>query len=137
MSATARRASSSGPHPVPRARLDVWLWRARFFKTRALAAAAASGGKVRVNGAKTVKPGLAVKVGDALAIVRSGRVDAVEIQALGVRRGPAAEARTLYLDLASPSSATVDRLTSDAPRSTSTAEARDVPPDDQNPLESL
>lgn len=82
-----------------RERLDKWLWRARFFKTRALAAEAVAGGKVRVNGARQTKPGAMLKLGDALTIAKSGRVLIVAVEDFGARRGPAAEARTLYRDL--------------------------------------
>lgn len=93
---SARRQAASGPAPAPRERLDKWLWRARFYKSRAVAAAAVSGGKVRVNGERRLKPGSAVKCGDALTIARAGAVLVVRIEALGERRGPAPEAQTLY-----------------------------------------
>lgn len=87
----------------PRARLDVWLWRARFFKTRALAAQAAGKG-LRLNGRKSAKPGAGVKPGDRLSFAQGGRVRVVEILDLGERRGPAAEAQALYRDLDAPDS---------------------------------
>ena len=81
-------------------RADVWLWRARFFKTRSLAAKFLDEGKVRLTrgGAesridKCARP---VKVGDRLVFALGGRLIAVEVAALGERRGPAEEARTLY-----------------------------------------
>lgn len=86
----------------PTERLDVWLWRARFFKTRSLAAAAIQSGAVRLvrqEASRTVdKPGMAVKVGDGICIVRGPRSRTALILALGARRGPAAEARTLYAE---------------------------------------
>jgi ribosome-associated heat shock protein Hsp15 len=76
-------------------RLDKWLWAARFFKTRALSAAAAAGGKVHVNGTRA-KPSKQLQVGDALR-VRIGPYEwLVTVRALSERRGPPREARLLY-----------------------------------------
>ena len=80
-------------------RLDKWLWHARFFKTRTLAARAASGGKVRVNARRISKSSAAIGPGDVLTFVAGGRVRVVRVRALGLRRGPAAQARSLYEDL--------------------------------------
>ena len=78
-----------------RVRIDKWLWAARFFKTRSMAAQAVSGGKVHINGAR-VKPARSVACGDELRI-RRGEVEFVVIvQALSERRGPAKVARELY-----------------------------------------
>jgi ribosome-associated heat shock protein Hsp15 len=84
-------------------RADVWLWRARFFKTRTLAAKFVDEGRVRLTRAgqetrldKCARP---VKVGDALVFAFGGRITAVRIEGLGVRRGPPAEARGLYSSL--------------------------------------
>jgi len=81
-------------------RADVWLWRARFFKTRSLAAKFVDEGKVRLTRAgaesrldKCARP---VKVGDQLVFAVGGRLTAVVVQGLGERRGPPAEARELY-----------------------------------------
>ncbi len=82
-----------------RLRLDKWLWHARFFKTRTLAAAQVSGGHVRVNGARAAKPAHAVRPGDVLTFVQARHVRVVRIEALGDRRGPAPEAQALYTDL--------------------------------------
>lgn len=79
-------------------RIDKWLWHARFFKSRALAARVATGGHCRVNGVHVAKASFAVAVGDVLTFPQAGRVRVVEIVALGVRRGPAPEAQALYLD---------------------------------------
>ncbi len=76
-------------------RLDKWLWAARFFKTRALATQAIQGGHVHLNGART-KPSRPVAVGDELRIHRAGQTFTVIVEGLSARRGPAAEARTLY-----------------------------------------
>lgn len=76
-------------------RLDKWLWAARFYKTRSIAAAAVTGGKVQCNGAR-VKPAKTVKVGDRL-IVHAGPYEwAVTVAALSEKRGPASEAQKLY-----------------------------------------
>jgi ribosomal 50S subunit-recycling heat shock protein len=81
-------------------RADVWLWRARFFKTRSLAAKYLDEGKVRLTrgGAETRidKCARPVKVGDKLVFALGGRLIAVAVEGLGERRGPAEEARTLY-----------------------------------------
>ena len=84
-----------------KARLDVWLWRARFFKTRTRAAKAVAGG-LRVNGARTEKPATGVKPGDVLTFSQGAAVRVIEVAALGERRGPATEAQALYVDLAPP-----------------------------------
>jgi ribosome-associated heat shock protein Hsp15 len=82
-------------------RLDVWLWRARFFKTRALAARFLEEGRVRLTRpgaaeARVDKASRAVRCGDILVFAVGGRLFAVTVQALGTRRGPAAEAQALY-----------------------------------------
>lgn len=76
-------------------RLDKWLWAARFFKTRSLAAAAAQGGKVQIGGDRA-KPARAVRVGDELQIRRGPYEWAVTVKGLSTRRGPAKEAALLY-----------------------------------------
>jgi ribosome-associated heat shock protein Hsp15 len=85
--------------PRPTLRIDKWLWQARFFKTRALAAATVEEGRVRINGQPTAKPGHAVGAGDVLTFAQGGRIRVIRILALGQRRGPAGEAQALYLDL--------------------------------------
>lgn len=81
-------------------RADVWLWRARFFKTRSLAAKFLDEGRVRLTRAgaesRIYKCARPVKVGDKLVFAVGGRLIAVSVEALGERRGPPAEARTLY-----------------------------------------
>ena len=76
-------------------RLDQWLWAARFFKTRSLAAAAAQGGKVHLRGDRA-KPARAVRVGDRLQIRRGPYEWVVTVNALSTKRGPAREAALLY-----------------------------------------
>ena len=84
-------------------RVDVWLWRARFFKTRSLSARMVEEVRVRLNRAgaesRIDKPSRTVRVGDQLVFALGGRLTAVRIEALGERRGPPAEARTLYSPL--------------------------------------
>ena len=86
-------------------RLDVWLHRARFLKTRSLAAVFVEAGRVRVThgGAQTRvdRPGRPVRVGDELLFAIGGRVTSVRVAALGERRGPPEEARALYAAVSS------------------------------------
>ncbi|WP_116131451.1 RNA-binding S4 domain-containing protein [Tropicimonas sp. IMCC34043] len=88
--------------PAPSLRIDKWLWQARFFKTRSLAAKQVSDGKVRVNAVRITKPARTVGPGDVLTFVMGDDIRVVRVLALGARRGPAAEARLLYEDLAPP-----------------------------------
>jgi len=88
--------------PAARLRLDKWLWQARFFKTRSLAAREVSAGNCRVNGIRVTKPAQGVGPGDVLTFVQVRQVRVIRVVALGVRRGPAEEARTLYDDLDPP-----------------------------------
>ncbi len=76
-------------------RIDKWLWAARFFKTRSMAAKAVSGGHVHLNSAR-VKPARAVSVGDELRIVRNETEFIITVKQLLEKRGPATLARTLY-----------------------------------------
>lgn len=79
-------------------RIDKWLWAARFYKTRALAAEAVSGGRVRLNGARA-KPAKGLKPGDRLEISKDGYTYLIDVRELSARRGPAAVAQTLYWEL--------------------------------------
>ena len=83
-------------------RLDKWLWHARFFKTRTLAAKVVSGGHVRVNANKVSKPSTAVLAGTVLTFPQGNQIRVIKIVELGTRRGPASEAQTLYEDLSPP-----------------------------------
>lgn len=83
-------------------RLDKWLWQARFFRSRTLARAAIEAGRLRVNGARILRPAAQVGPGDVLTFVQGDRVRVLRILAPGGRRGPAAEAAGLYLDLDPP-----------------------------------
>ncbi len=81
-----------------RLRIDRWLWCARFFKTRSVAAEAVRAGHVRLNGQR-VKPAHAVKIGDALIVeLRDDSARDVHIAAIPARRGPAPEAATTYVE---------------------------------------
>lgn len=83
-------------------RLDKWLFYARFFKTRGLAASVISKGRVRLNGQRQAKPGHAIGPGDVLVFPMGSQTRMIRVLAPGTRRGPASEAQTLYLDLAPP-----------------------------------
>ena len=89
-------------------RIDVWLWRARFVKTRALAVALVERGALRLTHqgrqVRVDKPGRTIHPGDELVFSLNERITAVRVEALGQRRGPPAEARALYsqLDVQSP-----------------------------------
>ena len=80
-------------------RLDKFLWFARIVKTRALALALAEGGRLRIAGRVVDRAHAPVRVGDVLSFAVHGRVRVVRVEALPARRGPPAEARTLYTDL--------------------------------------
>lgn len=82
-------------------RIDKWLWHARFFKTRSLAAKTVTGG-LRVNGQPVAKPAFAVGAGDVLTFAQGTQVRVIRVVAPGTRRGPAPEAQTLYEDLDPP-----------------------------------
>ena len=81
-------------------RIDVWLWRARFARTRTLAAAMVDRGAVRLthNGvqSRVDKPSRSVHVGDLLVFAQGGRLLEIEVLQMGERRGPPVEARALY-----------------------------------------
>jgi ribosome-associated heat shock protein Hsp15 len=83
----------------PKARLDKWLFQARFFKGRDLASAVISEGRLRLNGQRCSKPGHAVGVGDVLTFAQGNRIRVIRVLSLGERRGPAPEAQALYADL--------------------------------------
>jgi ribosome-associated heat shock protein Hsp15 len=101
----ARDTQDSG---TDRVRIDKWLWAARFFKTRSLAADAIGGGKVSANG-DGVKPAKMVQVGDEIRIRLGPYEHAVIVRGLSERRGPASVAQTLYEETAA-SLATREKL---------------------------
>lgn len=84
-------------------RLDVWLWRARLFKTRSAAARCIAAGGVRLardgKVGAVLKPAALVSPGDALTVAIAGRLHSLEILGLSLRRGPSAEARALFRSL--------------------------------------
>lgn len=91
-------SSTSGPADDARTvRIDVWLWAARFFRTRALAKQAVDTGKVEVAGQRA-KPSRGVRAGDALRIVRGDEIFEVEVRGTSEVRGPAPMARLLYAE---------------------------------------
>ena len=102
-------------------RLDKWLWHARIFKTRALAARVISGKGARVTRAgrteRTDKPSFGIRPGDTVAISKEREIRVLEVVALGERRGPAPEAQGLYIDhsaITRPDGPSPDEGTSDA-----------------------
>ena len=95
-------AAKTNPDAAIRLRLDKWLWQARFFKTRAEAAELIGKGRVRVNGARMPKPGHGIAVQDVLTFPQNGTIRLIRIIGLGLRRGPANEAQSLYIDLDGP-----------------------------------
>lgn len=84
---------------APKLRVDKWLWQARFFKTRSLAASKVLAGAVRINGTTTTKRASMIAPGDTLTFAMGDHVRVIRIEALGTRRGPAPEAQALYTDL--------------------------------------
>ena len=87
------------PHPAtapqPGVRIDVWLWAARFYKTRSLAKHAIETGKVEIAGQRA-KASRAVHVGEAMTIVRGEERFEIEVRGLSDTRGPAPVAQALY-----------------------------------------
>lgn len=78
-------------------RIDKWLWFARFFKSRSQATAAVTGGLVHVNDER-VKPSRSIQVNDRLKITREEARFDIVVTGLPMRRGPATEARTFYVE---------------------------------------
>lgn len=83
-------------------RLDKWLWYARFFKTRTLAASIVAGGGVRINGTPASKRSTTITAGDVLTFAKDDHIRVIRVEACGSRRGPAPEAQELYTDLEPP-----------------------------------
>lgn len=83
-------------------RLDQWLWFARFFKSRTRATRFCASGKLRVNAITVAKAHYGLKIGDVLTFPLGPHVRVIAVRDLGTRRGPPAEARTLYEDLVPP-----------------------------------
>jgi ribosome-associated heat shock protein Hsp15 len=80
-------------------RLDKFLWFARIVKTRALAQALAEQGRIRIGGRLIDRAHAPVRVGDVLSFAQRGAVRVLKVEALPARRGPPAEARTLYVEI--------------------------------------
>lgn len=83
-------------------RIDKWLWRARFFKSRSLATTVVAAGRMRVNRQRIAKPHYQLRPGDVLTFPHGPHIRVIEVLSIGTRRGPAPEARTLYNDLDPP-----------------------------------
>lgn len=97
-------------------RIDKFLWFARLFKSRTLAASVVSDGRVRLNGERVDKPSTIVKAGDVLTISAGSYVRIAKVISGGTRRGPATEARTLYEDLTPPGEEPKPEEAAPAPR---------------------
>jgi len=82
---------------MEQARVDKWLWAARFFKTRGAATTAVVGGRIHVNGAR-VKPSKEVRVGDTVEVTIRSVKRMVEVAGVSDKRGPAAAAAALYVE---------------------------------------
>jgi ribosome-associated heat shock protein Hsp15 len=93
------RPSDPDPQAPGRVRIDKWLWAARFFKTRSLAADAVTAGKVEVNDER-VKPAKLLQIGDEVNVRLGPYVHVVRVRGLSERRGPATVAATLYEETA-------------------------------------
>ena len=109
-------------------RLDKWLWYARFFKTRTLAAKVCNSGKLRLGGALINKAHHKLKPGDVLTFPQGNHIRVVRVLALGTRRGPAPEAQALYEDLKPPEPANRlprDPRVADRPRGSGRPTKRD------------
>jgi ribosome-associated heat shock protein Hsp15 len=97
-------------------RVDKFLWFARFYKSRTLAASTVSAGRVRVNGQRCEKPSATVKIGDVLTFPAGARVRVIKVLNAGERRGPASEARLLYEDMTPPQEAAASAAPASAER---------------------
>jgi ribosome-associated heat shock protein Hsp15 len=84
---------------VERQRLDKWLWHARLVKARTSAAVLVAAGHVRINGVRETSPGHAIKAGDVLTVGLDRSVRVLKVTGFAERRGDAASARALYVDL--------------------------------------
>jgi len=89
-------------------RLDVWLWYARFFKTRSLATRVCERRRIRINGDVVRKASRLVRIGDVITLAHRGQVRVIRILDLGERRGPASEAAGLYDDMSAGEDAAPD-----------------------------
>ncbi len=87
----------TAPTAADSVRLDLWLWAARFFRTRSLAKQAIETGKVEVDGQRA-KASRSVRIGDALTVARGDEVFEIEVRGLSDQRGPASVAQALYAE---------------------------------------
>lgn len=95
--------TDDGPDPGGgKLRLDKWLWYARFFKTRGLAAKLCNAAQIRCSGTVVTKASHTVHPGDVLTFAQGRHIRVIKVKALGARRGPAPEAQALYEDLSPP-----------------------------------
>ncbi len=89
------KRAMSASQTEPGVRLDVWLWAARFFRSRSLAKAAIAAGRVSIND-QVAKPARNVRIGDRLRVVRAGETIDCLVEGLAEARGPASVAQTLW-----------------------------------------
>lgn len=101
----AGRGSAEGGAQIRALRLDKWLWHARVCKSRTLAGKLCEAGRVRVSGMLVRKAHFAIRPGDVVTLPWGPHIRVLRVVALGTRRGPPAEARALYEDLAPPAAA--------------------------------
>ncbi|HWK46803.1 MAG TPA: RNA-binding S4 domain-containing protein [Stellaceae bacterium] len=87
---------AAAPPEPPSLRIDKWLWHARLAKTRGLAGRLVDAGAVSLRDNPVRRAAQSVRVGDVLVVTQGARRRTLTILALGIRRGPAIEARTLY-----------------------------------------
>ena len=88
----------TAPEALTEQRIDTWLWAARFFKTRSLAAQAITNGKVDLNDTPCKKAGKSIKPGDRLRVDRHDEIFVVTVRGLHRQRGPASLAQSLYAE---------------------------------------
>lgn len=119
MSADIGKNYAGTPNEMPEKnndtlRLDKWLWYARFFKSRSLAAKLCAAGKLRLNRMVVRKAHQQVRPGDVLTFPQGWRIRVVKVVALGERRGPASAAQLLFEDL-EPSASRCSEMPHPAP----------------------
>ncbi|KQM32658.1 RNA-binding S4 domain-containing protein [Sphingomonas sp. Leaf10] len=100
--------AARAPEPSPHMRLDIFLWYARLAKTRSAAQAIAIKGLLRIDGRRIDRAHCPVRIGMVIAFPLNGRVQILRVDALPQRRGPPAEALTLYTRLEPTGAAPVD-----------------------------
>ncbi len=113
---------------LPGIRIDKWLWQARFFKSRSLAAAMIEARGVRINGTRSAKPAALVRPGDLLTFVQAETVRVVRVRDTGTRRGPAVEAQLLYEALSDSAEAVGEAVGDTPPRSAGSGDAAPAGP---------